>query len=512
MNPINKIVIVGGGTAGWITAAALANKLSREVCSIELVESEEIGTIGVGESTIPPFVEMLRTLGIDEQDFISKTQGSFKLGIRFANWRTKDDVYFHPFGRAGANIGHYDFFQLWLKTKLQGGSYELMDFSPCNIMAKHGRFFLPQKAPKTPIASASYALHMDAKLVAAYLRKYAEAHGVVRTEGMVTEVKQKDNGFIKSIVLKDGREVEGQLFVDCSGFRALMIEKTLGVGYHDWSDYLPCNRAIAVQTENVDATPPFTKATAQDAGWIWKIPLQHRSGNGYVYANQYISDDEARATLLKNLQGEMIMEPVVIPFITGVRKEPWKYNCVSVGLSSGFIEPLESTAIHLAVRAVNFLLTFFPDQECEPALINEFNRRMIYDYEEIRDFIVMHYCTTERDDTPFWKFCKNMELPQSLKERLELFKSHGILRDGTDELFRFESWQAVLEGMQIRPRKYHPRIDNMNIAEITPMLDRAIVLLDELVQKLPTHDEFLQEFCPAPKMEFKKVSKQKVAS
>lgn len=504
MKPINKVVIVGGGTAGWVAAAALSNKFNRDVCSIELIESDEIGTIGVGESTIPPFVSMLRILGIDEQDFISKTQGSFKLGIHFANWKTKDHYYFHPFGRAGADIGHYDFFQLWLKTKLQGGPYELLDFSPCNIMVKHGRFFLPQKAPKTPLSTASYALHMDAKLVAAYLRNYAEERGVVRTVGTVVEVKQKDNGFIDSVVLKDGREISGQLFIDCSGFRALMIEKTLNVGYHDWSPYLPCNRAIAVQTENVGPTPSFTRATAQDAGWIWRIPLQYRSGNGYVYASQYCSDDEARATLLKNLQGDMIQEPFVIPFRTGVREEPWKYNCVSVGLSSGFIEPLESTAIHLIVRAMNFLLCYFPDQECEPALINEFNRRMIADYEEIRDFVVMHYCTTERDDTPFWQYCKNMEIPQSLKERLELFKSHGALRDGTEELFRSESWQAVLEGMGVRPRKYHPRIDNMNMAEVTPLLDRAIVSLEELVKKLPTHDEFLREFCPAPQMEFEK--------
>lgn len=505
MDPLRKIVIVGGGTAGWIAAAALSHQLNPDVCQIELVESDEIGTIGVGESTIPPFIGLLRNLGINEADFIRHTQASFKLGIFFTDWKQKNETYFHPFGVLGRRFDQHEFYQCWLKAKMNGSPHELQDFSPCNVMAEHGRFFPPEQAQKTPIGGAAYALHIDASLAAGYLRKFAEKNGAVRTEGMVENVVCDEKGHIQKLQLRDGREVEADFFIDCSGFRALLIEKTLGVGYDDWSKYLPCDRAIAVQTENRGDTVPYTRATARDAGWTWRIPLQHRTGNGYVYSSQYCSDEEARATLLRVIDGDMITEPRVIPFKTGVRKEIWKNNCLSLGLASGFIEPLESTAIHLVARGVDFFLRFFPDRQLMPALINEYNRRMTLDYEEIRDFIVLHYCTTEREDTPFWRWCKNMELPQSLHERIELFKSHGILRDGVDELFHSASWQSVFEGMGIRPKNYCPRIENLNFDAVQAAMTQAVNAIEDVVKKLPTHDEFLREHCPAEKVEFKKI-------
>ena len=505
MDPLKKIVIVGGGTAGWIAAAVLSHQLHPDMCTVELVESDEIGTIGVGESTIPPFIALIRNLGIDEAHFIRETQASFKLGIYFSDWKQKGETYFHPFGVIGKRFDLHEFYQCWLKSKHQGSSYELLDFAPANIMAKYNRFFLPEKAQKTPIGGAAYAMHIDAKLAAEYLRKYSEERRVVRTEGMVNEIVQDERGFIKKLVLRDGREIEGDFFIDCTGFRALLIEKTLGAGYRDWSNYLPCDRAIAVQTENLGATVPYTRATARDAGWSWRIPLQHRTGNGYVYSSKFCSDEEARATLLSTIDGEMITEPRVIPFKTGVREEIWKHNCLSLGLASGFIEPLESTAIHLVARGMDFFLRFFPDRECAPAHIKEYNRRMIADYEEIRDFIVLHYATTEREDTPFWRWCKNMELPTSLHERIELFKAHGVLREGNDELFRSASWQSVFEGMGIRPKNYCPRVDNLDYAAVQITMKQAAEMIEDIVLKLPTHDEFLREHCPAEKVEFKKM-------
>ncbi|MFC6977917.1 tryptophan halogenase family protein [Microbulbifer taiwanensis] len=352
-NP-KRIVIVGGGSTGWIAAAVLANQFRPEVCNITLVESEEIGTIGVGESTIPPFVGLLRGLGIDEADFIRETQASFKLGIRFGDWLQKGQSYFHPFGVIGNRLGTHEFYQAWLWAQLCGESSQLQDHAPCSVMAQQGKFFLPQKAQKTPIGGASYALHLDAKLAGHYLRRYAETRGVQRVEGRVEEVYSAENGVIEKLRLADGREIDGDFFIDCSGFRALLIEKHLDVGFEDWKDSLPCDRAVAVQTSNTGATTPYTQAIAEDAGWRWRIPLQHRTGNGYVYDSRFVSDDQARARLLAAVDGEPLTEPALIPFRTGVRRELWKSNCLSLGLAAGFIEPLESTAIHLVTRGLDF--------------------------------------------------------------------------------------------------------------------------------------------------------------
>lgn len=493
MKPIKKIVIVGGGSSGWIAAAILSNQFRPDVLEVELVESDDIGTIGVGESTIPPFVGLIKNLGIDEKDFIQSVHATFKLGIKFPDWREVGESYFHPFGTIGVRFGIHDFYQAWLKAKSQGHTSGLQDFAPCSVMAKEHRFFLPQDAQKTPIGGASYALHIDATLVAKYLRGYAEDRGVKRTEGMVTEVQQREDGAIESLTLKSGKKIDGDFFIDCTGFYALLCEKTLGVAYEDWTKFLPCDKAVAVQTENTGEALPYTISTAREAGWSWRIPLQHRTGNGYVYSSEHLSDDEATEKLLSFVDGKPITQPMVIPFRAGIRETIWKKNCLSVGLSSGFIEPLEATALHLVIRGVDFFLRFYPDQDCEQALIDEYNRRMRMDYEEIRDFIVLHYCTTQREDTPFWKRCKNMEIPESLAEKIELFRAHGALREGVDELFRPASWQSVLEGMGIRPEKYCARIDNIDYHLIEDTLKEADESISGMVQKLPSHDQFLRQ-------------------
>lgn len=492
MKPLQKIVIVGGGTAGWIAAAMLSRHLDKKRCTITLVESPEIKTIGIGESTVPPFVGLLRQLGIDEQDFVRKTKATYKLGIKFVDWQQKSENYFHPFGVIGKRIGAHDFYQCWLKARMQGDTSELQDFSPCNVMAENGRFFFPNQARNTPIAGANYALHVDAAEVAGYLRDYSKANGVTRIEATVDQVKQSEKGFIQQLILNNGHELDGDFFIDCTGFKALLIEKVLGAEFEDWSHFLPCDHAVAVKTERRGATPLYTTATARQAGWSWRIPLQDRVGHGYVYSSQFCTDADARSRLLRSLDAPMIDEPRLIPFNTGRRREIWKHNCLSLGLASGFVEPLESTAIHLIARGVDFFLRYFPDQDCDTGLVREYNRRMMADYEEVRDFIVLHYSATKRQDTEFWRWCQNLVLPDSLQERIELFKGHGALRDGVDELFRSSSWQSVFEGMGIRPNKYCPRVDNVDAHLLAHTLKTARSAIQGMVKSLPTHDDFLR--------------------
>jgi tryptophan halogenase len=497
-NAIRKIVIVGGGSAGWITAAMLSHYFQRGGCAVELVESEEIGTIGVGESTIPPFLQLLASLGIDEQAFIQATQASFKLGIRFEDWKAAGERYLHPFGAIGGAIGPHEFYQCWLRAKAAGHPSELQDFAPGSVMAGQGKFMLPFKARGTLIGGASYALHVDARLVARFLRDFAEARGVKRTEGIVADVITHADGSVAKVRMKDGREIEGDLFIDCTGFRSLLIGKTLETPFDDWSDMLLCDRAVVVQTENVGAPHPYTLSKAEAAGWRWRIPLQHRAGNGYVFCSRHISDDEARATLMGGLEGRALMEPMFIPFKTGVRQRLWEKNVVAVGLSGGFIEPLESTALHLIYRGVDFLLRFFPDRDFDPALRAEYNRRMVADYEEIRDFIVLHYCKTQRDDTPFWRAVRAAPIPESLKARIALFEGAGVLREGVDDMFRNPSWQSVMEGMGVRPRRYQPLVDTIPYEVISQTLDQSAPMLAAQVAGLPSHGEFLAKHCPAP--------------
>jgi tryptophan halogenase len=492
MKPISKIVVVGGGSAGYIAAAMLCHHLKRELCEIELIESDEIGTIGVGESTVPPFVGLIHRLGIDEADFVRATDGTYKLGIKFVGWHERSDSYFHPFGVIGKPIGNHDFYQCWLKARSQGDTSSLQEYSPCNVMAEKGRFFHPAKARNTPIGGANYALHVDALLVAKYLRNYSEARGLKRTEGRVVGVQQRADGFIESVQLASGAEIKGDFFIDCTGFKGALVGGVLGVESVDWSNYLPCDRAVACKTENKGQLLPYTRASAQPAGWSWRIPLQHRVGNGYVYSSQFASDAAAKAQLLRSLDSACLEEPRVIPYTTGHRKQFWKHNCLAVGLSSGFIEPLEATSIHLIARGMDFFLRFMPDRDCDPALIREYNRRMTTDFEEVRDFIVLHYSATQRDDTPFWQHCRNLPLPDSLRERIELFRAHGTLREGVDELFRASSWQSVFEGMGIRPASHSPRVESLDYSQIEETLKNAKAAIAGMVEHLPTHEQFLR--------------------
>jgi tryptophan 7-halogenase len=493
MRPISKIVIVGGGTSGWLSAAMLCHHFKRELCQVQLIESEEIGTIAVGESTVPPFVGLIQRLGINEQEFIRATQATYKLGIQFVGWHQRNEKYFHPFGVIGRAIGDHDFYQCWLKARAHGDSSSLLDFSPCSVMAENGRFFPPAEARNTPIGGANYALHVDALLVSRFLRSYAEARGLKRVEGKVIQVKQRDDGFIRSVTLADGREIQGDFFIDCTGFNGLLIGRALGVGSVDWSNYLPCDRAIVAKTAVQKPLRPFTRATAQPAGWSWQIPLQDRMGQGYVYSSRFCSDAAAKSTLMRSLGGVALDDPRVVAFTTGHRKELWKHNCLSIGLASGFVEPLEATSIHMIARGMDFFLRYFPDRDCDSALIREYNRRMLADYEEIRDFIVLHYCATARDDSPFWQWCSNIKLPDSLQERIELFKAQGTLREGVDELFRGASWQSVFEGMGISPNVYCRRVENMEYAEIAAALTTAKAAIAGMVAHLPTHEEFLRQ-------------------
>ncbi|WP_332658748.1 tryptophan halogenase family protein [Brevundimonas sp.] len=495
---LRKICIVGGGTAGWIAAALMAEHFKGKLCDIELVESDDIGTIGVGESTVPPFLQLLAKLGVNEQEFIAETQASFKLGITFRDWKKKGEDYFHPFGGIGAPVELSEFYQLWLKARANGYEGALQDFAPASVMAREGKFTLPFKALRTPIGGAAYALHVDALRVAQFLRRFSEERGVKRTEGMVDDVRLRADGFVEQLVLKDGRTVEADFFIDCSGFRSLLIGKALKVGYQDWSHWLLCDRAIAAQTENVGPPAPYTLAHAQDFGWRWRIPLQHRSGNGYVFSSRHLSDDEATATLMAQVEGETVMGPMVVPFKTGVRDRIWDKNVVSLGLASGFIEPLESTAIHLIYRGMDFLFRYLPDRDCDPALITEYNRRMTADFEEIRDFIILHYCTTQRDDTAFWRECAAMAPPESLQRKIELFRANGTLSEGLDELFRNASWQSVMEGMGVQPRTYHPLVDRIAFEGVPQQLDHAAALLRRVVEDLPTHQGFIQTHCASP--------------
>ncbi len=495
--PLRRVCIVGGGTAGWTAASLLAFQYPG-LLEIVLVESDDIGTIGVGESTIPPFLQLIAKLGISESAFIQGCQASFKLGIEFRDWRRLGHRYFHPFGALGTPGGPADFYQLWLRARDDGYARDLQDFAPASVMAEDGRFTLPFAAQKTPVGGAAYALHVDAKRVARFLRGYAEERGVRRVEGIVDDVVTDTRGFVERVALKDGQEVAAEFFIDCSGFRALLTGKTLGVPFTDWGHWLLCDRAIAVQTENVGPPPPYTLAHAQGAGWRWRIPLQHRAGNGHVFSSQHLSDDEATATLLAQVEGRAVTEPMTVPFRTGVRERPWQGNVLAVGLAAGFVEPLESTAIHLIYRGVDFFLRFFPDTDCATELADEYNRRMVADYEEIRDFIILHYCTTERDDTAFWRAYRSMELPASLARRIALFRVDGTLIEGVDDLFRAVSWQSVMDGMGVVPRRPHPSLDRLPERELRGDLDRVADTLGRFVTTLPKHRDFIARHCPAP--------------
>lgn len=496
---LKQIVIVGGGTAGWMTAAAFAKAVGTNNQQVTLVESEEIGTVGVGEATIPAIQQYNKLLGLDEDEFVRETNATFKLGIEFIDWRRLGHNYFHQFGLIGADItGGVAFSHYWLRMLLGGGGVDpdILRFNAETEAARAGKFGRTPQADANGLPAINYAFQFDASRYAAFLRRYSEKRGVVRAEGKIVQVhRNSENGFIESVELDDGRRIAGDFFIDCSGFRALLIEGALGSGFDDWSQWLPCDRAAAVPCERVEEPKPFTRSTAREAGWQWRIPLQHRTGNGYVYCSQYIDDSEAVERLLSRLDGKPQAEPRILRFKAGQRRSSWVKNCLAVGLSSGFLEPLESTSIHLIQASVAKFLDMYPQRDIDPKIVDRFNEETRLAYEAIRDFLIAHYKVTERDDTPFWDYCRTMPIPDSLEEKLDLFRRRGSAMPDHFDLFREGSWFAVLYGQGITPEGYHPLADSLSEDELRLSLSKIRAAIQQRVASLPTHQQFIDRHC-----------------
>ncbi|QNQ08739.1 tryptophan halogenase family protein [Sphingomonas alpina] len=484
-----RIVIAGGGTAGWMAAAAIARTMGRTV-DLTLVESDAIGTIGVGESTIPPLINYNRLLGINEAEFMRATQATFKLGILFDNWKEPGHRYFHSFGYTGKDHWSAGFQHFWLCARDRGYEQSYDDYCLEVIAALQGKFaHLPDEA-------MNYAYQLDSTLYAKFLRTMAEGDGARRIEGRISQVElDGENGDIAALVLDSGTRIEGDLFIDCTGFRALLIEQTLHAGYDDWTHYLPCDSAIALQTENVGPAVPYTRAMAHDAGWQWRIPLQHRSGNGLVYCSRYLSREDALERLLGNIEGEVLTEPNFLRFQAGARRRQWHRNCVAIGLSSGFMEPLESTSIHLIQRAVLRLLRMMPQGDISERDIAEFNDQQNDDMLQIRDFLVLHYKATDRRDSPFWRYCAAMPIPDTLAQKVELFRETGRVFRKNEELFAENSWVQVMMGQGIMPRAYHPIAEKLRDDELEKFLGTLRGNVTRTVATLPAHADYVVRYC-----------------
>ncbi|MFT6899214.1 MAG: tryptophan halogenase [Paraglaciecola sp.] len=487
---IKNVVIAGGGTAGWITASLLTKILGKAI-KITLVESDQIGIIGVGEATIPPMLNFNNALGIDEKAFLKETKATIKLGIQFENWKQQGHSYMHAFGTVGKTFPFCDFHHFWNRSQALGIESDFWDFSLNYQVAKNNKFaHLNQIEGNQP--GLSYAYHFDAGLYAKFLRTYSEKFGVTRIEGKIKQVQQaKDSGFVESIVLENGQAIAGDLFIDCTGMQGVLIEKTLNTGFEDWSHWLPCDRAIAVPCESVEPLTPYTRSIAHKAGWQWRIPLQHRTGNGIVYSSTHMSDDEAKSTLMANLDAEAIAEPRVIPFKTGRRRKQWNKNVVSIGLSSGFLEPLESTSIHLIQTAVIRLIKHFPHQGIQEVEVESFNQQAKIEIEKIRDFIILHYKLNQRNDSEFWRMCQRMDIPDSLAQKMELFKTTGKIFRDQDDLFTEVAWQQVMIGQGLIPQDTHPLAAALTKEQIKDLLDNLKTIIGRNVDKLPSHQNFL---------------------
>ncbi len=493
--PLKEIVIVGGGSAGWMTAAALSSLLAPKDVSITLIESDEIGTIGVGEATIPDIINFNQLLGINEEEFIRETHATFKLGIEFIDWGRKGDRYIHPFSSHGVDMNGFDFHQFWLHSRASGNPHPIDDYSLCAVAARHGKFTHPDPNPRSIRSHIRYAYHFDASLYARYLRTYAEKRGVRRVEGKIqTVVQAPETGHISELKLDDGRSVGGEFFFDCSGFRSLLLGQTFGVGFTDWSHWLPCNSAQAVPSRHNGPLLPYTRATAKASGWQWRIPTQTRTGNGHIYCRDFISDDEAASVLLAGLDGEALASPRIIRFTAGHRQSFWEKNCIAIGLSAGFLEPLESTSIYLIQEGISRFISLFPNASLPHVFRDEYNRHMRTEFEQVRDFIILHFAATERTDSPFWDYCRNMSIPDSLRHKIALFREGGRAFRYEDELFSRPSWVAVFLGQNIIPKACDPVVATLAKADVNASVESMRVGMIEAVRQMPTHADYLAKY------------------
>ena len=498
MRQLKKILIVGGGSAGWM-AAALFSRLFRGLYDITLIESEAIGTVGVGEATIPAIKTFNALIGLDEVDFMRRTQASFKLGIQFIDWDRIGSSYIHGFGVIGRDLEWLRCHQYWLKMRAAGRASDFAAYSINTAAALQNRFMRadPQRTG-SPLGHIAHAFHFDAGLYAKYLRGLSEAAGVRRREGKIASVQLRpDDGFVQSVTMEDGAVEAADLFIDCSGFRGLIIEEAMKTGYEDWTHWLPCDRALAVPCARTEPFTPYTRATARPAGWQWRIPLQHRTGNGHVYSSRYMDEAEAERILLSNLDGEQLAEPNRIRFVAGKRRQVWNKNCVAAGLASGFLEPLESTSLHLIQSVLTRLVRLMPDGGFDPTTIAEFNRQMDFEYERIRDFVILHYKATYRDDTPFWRDCRDMAVPDTLQRKMDLFRANGRVFREDDELFTEESWIQVFLGQGVIPAGYDPLVDVTPEAEIERFLNDVETVIGKCVAVMPSHADYVARVCSA---------------
>ena len=481
-----------------MTAAALSSLLEPENVSITLVESDAIGAIGVGEATIPDILNFNRILGIPEAEFMKATQATFKLGIEFVDWGRQGDRYFHPFGQHGVDMRGIDFHQYWLRSREDGNTRPLQDYSLCAQAARAGRFALPGPDPRSVSSQIRYAYHFDAALYARFLRTFAEKRGVTRVEGLVADVcRDGENGNISAIAMQDGRRVDGDFFFDCTGFRSLLSAGALGVPLVDWSHWLPCDSALAVACEHAGPLTPYTRSTAKPAGWQWRIPTQRRTGNGHIFASANMDDDEATEILLAGLDGKPIGDPRKIRFTTGHRSEFWSHNCIAIGLSAGFLEPLESTSIYLIQEGISRFISLFPDASLPQVVKDEYNRHMRTEFEQVRDFIVLHYHATQRDDSEFWNYCRTMSVPDTLQHKIDLFSQAGRIFRYDEELFTRPSWVAVFTGQNIVPQTVDPIIASLSGVEVTESIESMRIAMEQAAGQMPGHEAFLARYCPA---------------
>ncbi|MEI9850920.1 MAG: tryptophan halogenase family protein [Sphingomonas sp.] len=484
-------MIAGGGTAGWSSAAALGRHLG-PLLDVTLVESEQIGIIGVGESTVPTAPGFHNLLGIDEREFMRENQASFKLAISFENWARRGDRYIHSFGTVGKGVWLGDFQHFWLEAVAQGFGGDLGDYCLEFKAAEAHKFFKSKDQP------LNFAYHLDAALYSRYLRRFAESHGVKRVEGRIAQVEQDpESGYLRALKLESGERLEGDLFIDCTGFRALLIGQALGTGFEDWLHWLPTNSALPIQTRAVGPAVPYTRAIAHEAGWMWKIPLQQRIGCGLVFASDFMSDDEAHRRMHEQIEGEILIEPPAIRFRAGRRHHVWEKNCVAIGLAGGFVEPLESTAIHLTQIGITRFLQTFPFTGFDDALIRRFNERSREEIEKVRDFVIMHYHLTERDDTPFWNHVRTMKVPDTLQQRIELFRENAQAYQANEELFRVDSWLQVMIGQRLQPRAYHHLARLTQPEQLRAALASLRTNIASAVAGMPSHQDFLDSYCPA---------------